>query len=942
MAKALRALGALWMLCIIGTGRAEAQSNLIRNGDLNQGAGDTPAQWRTTAWNNGPAFTTFSWHHGQGAHAELEVSSAQPNDAFWAQDTRLAPGWYRFSASIRAEGVAEGRTGANLSLAEDGIISQVLHGTTDWQKVEFYLKVGEAGADVTVACRLGGFASLNTGKVFCRDLEATAVTLPPPDAGLRYELDLTRGVTKPGSAPQTTATRSSPVFILLAVGALFLAALFAGRRLVADSGAKESAGEAEPGHAPARVSRLPPRPAPRIVREPVAARQADPEPADLATRSPFDFLALLAVAAAVVWVSAMAIRRLEGSPYAVHFTAPLFALRKVLPSTGVAAIKLWSFWSLGSAIIAGLLLQIDAGMEVSDALLAGAGGVWVLAYLLGEALGPIGLFRPIVFWILVVAGAVQIWRRPPRLRPISITSGQKLAFLALGLLSIGMLPMELGSPIAPYMDVLSYPASVQRILSFGVYLPFDNNAYGCFGGYAQTPSFELFLAMLASATRVKLGVLAQSGTMIPMAALIIFATYRLGRSLANDTAGGIAALFLFFTVMFRRMAGMRGTAVDFALVALGLAFFLDPRRSRTLTWLGALILATSVAGHAIDGGLAMVAAGVGVLLWLADGDFERFVAGALCLVGATLVAVPELVVGFGRPIPYLFMPLSQLAGIAVIALAVRRLTNTEPQGTNLLPWVSRAMVVLLIGAVIYLHATAPNSTYELMMSQYPVLFLFALGGLIVWVSWNDRQVPPYGASIAAFALLVGAATEFFRLLIGPSGSEVFQAGISDINYKIEEYWCPFFLVFSAAVPFALAYRARPRANLVVILALLTLLIYPWHPWQGVSYDYTEHSIAEEWGIDLGTAGGGFWSGTHDNRWTLNQADLASVRLPSQRAGEGANHRAHSHTPYRARRERDGRLQSIRSFHRYRRRPDRVRHSGERSRMVRDRQSSADR
>src|SRR5208282_6822490 len=112
-------------------------------------------------------------------------------------------------------------------------------------------------------------------------------------------------------------------------------------------------------------------------------------------------------------------------------------------------------------------------------------------------------------------------------------------FLALGLLSIGMLPMELGSPVTPYMDVLSYPASVQRILSFGVYLPFDNNPYGCFGGYNQTPSFELFLAMLASATRVKLGVLAQSGTMLPMAALIIFATYRLGRTLANDTAGGI-------------------------------------------------------------------------------------------------------------------------------------------------------------------------------------------------------------------------------------------------------------------------------------------------------------------------------------------------------------------------------------------------------------------
>ena len=873
-ALALRLLARLALWMIFSAAGAQAADNLLLNGDLTRGSGNTPDQWHAMAWKNGPEFSTFSWHHGQGAHAELEISSVQPNDASWAQNAHLAPGWYRFAASIRTEGVGEESAGASLSLGEDGISSRVLHGTTDWQTVEFYLKVGEPGADVLLACRLGGFSSLNTGKVFCRDLEASAVGQPPPGASLSYDLDLTRGWNKPASAPQSV-TGSNRVSIVFAVGALFLAALFASRRLVGRA-AREPGGKMEPERFPWRVSRLLPRPAPRVVREPLAHRRAEPQPAQLAPRSSSDVLALLAVAAAIVWISAMAIRRLEGSMYAVNFRAPLAALWKVLPSTGVTAIKLWSFWALGTAVIAGLLLQIDPAIELSDALLAGAGGVWVVAYLLGEALGPIGLFRPIIIWILIAAGAVQIWRRPPRPRPISVSSGQKLALLALGLLSIGMLPMELGSPVAPYMDVLSYPASVQRILSFGIYLPFDNNAFGCFGGYAQTPSFELFLAMLASATGVKLGVLAQSGTMLPMAALIIFATYRLGRTLANDTAGGIAALFLFFTVEFRRTAGMRGTAVDFALVGLGLAFFLDPRRSRTLTWMGALILATSVAGHAIDGGLAMLTAGVGVLLWLADGDFERLVVGALCLLGSTLVAVPELMIGLGRPVPYLLMPLSELAGIAVIALAVRRLTNREAQATDLASWVGRAMAVLLIGSVIYLHATAPNSTFELMMSHYPLLFLFSLGGLIVWISWNDPKAPPYGAAIAAFALLVGAAPEFLRFLSGLSGSEVFQAGISDTSFKIEEYWCPYFLVLPASVPFALAYRARPRANLVVVLALLTLLIYPWHPWQGVSYDYTAHSIAEEWGIGLGTARNGFWVGTHDSRWTMNEADFALV------------------------------------------------------------------
>ena len=225
--------------------------------------------------------------------------------------------------------------------------------------------------------------------------------------------------------------------------------------------------------------------------------------------------------------------------------------------------------------------------------------------------------------------------------------------------------------------LLSYPASVQRILSFGVYLPFDNDPFGCWGPRTQTPGLELFFAMLAMGSHVKLGVLAQSGLTVPMMALLIFATYRLGQTLANDTAGGMAALFLFFTTIFRRSTGMRGTAVDFALVALGLAFFLDRRRSRSLMAIGALILGTSVVVHAIDGGLAIFVAGAAVLLWLADRDWGRFVPGVLCLAGAVLFAVPEFAIGLGKPVPYPLLPIAQIAGIGLILLAVRRSKDGE-------------------------------------------------------------------------------------------------------------------------------------------------------------------------------------------------------------------------------------------------------------------------
>ncbi len=589
-----------------------------------------------------------------------------------------------------------------------------------------------------------------------------------------------------------------------------------------------------------------------------------------------DHVAVIAVALAVASVAWLAIRRLDDTPYSSNFGAALAGLRTVLPVTGVAALKLWSFWALSAIVIAGLLLQIDPTLDLLDAVLAGASGVWVVAYLLGQLLGPIRLFRPVTIWLLLAAGIIQLYRKPPRLPPLAASAGQKLTMISFGLLALGLMPLEFGSPLAPYMDVLSYPASVQRILSFGVYLPFDNDPFGCWGPRAQTPGLELFYAMLALGSRVKLGVLAHSGTMIPMAALLIFATYRLGLTLANDTVGGVAALLLFLTNIFRRLTGMRGTAVAFALVALGLAFFLDRRRNRTLVGAGAIVLGASVASHAIDGGLAMLAAATGALIWVAQGDYRRFTAGVGCLFGAALIALPELMIGLGKPVPYPLLPLAQIAGIAVIILAVKNLNRNAAQSEYRLPWLNGALVLLFVAWVMYGDAIAHDSMFVPIMRQLPLLSLFGLAGLVVWITVDDSFALPNGLALVAAMLLLGAIGQFLGLFAGITGNEAVRSGIGDIGFKLGEYWCPYFLVFPAAIPFALLFDLGFRSRMIVVLALLTMLIYPWYPRFHVDYNFDEHSIAEEWGIDLGIAGGGFWSGTHDSRWTMGSADFALV------------------------------------------------------------------
>ncbi len=218
VAVALAVIYAFWA----DTGHAE--DNLLRNGLLSQGK-DTPDYWTTRAWQTGPGFSTFNWNRAQG---EVEISSIKPNDASWIQKVHLAPGWYHFTASMRTEDVPTGNTGAYISVLEDGIVSDFLNGTNNWHKLDFYLKVGAASADVEVACRLGGFASLNTGKAACRDFKAVKVDEPPADARRTYELDVIRGGGIP--SPPPGADNSTLVVALLAAAIALLAGILISRR----------------------------------------------------------------------------------------------------------------------------------------------------------------------------------------------------------------------------------------------------------------------------------------------------------------------------------------------------------------------------------------------------------------------------------------------------------------------------------------------------------------------------------------------------------------------------------------------------------------------------------------------------------------------------------------------------------------------------------------
>jgi hypothetical protein len=192
--------------------------NLIINGDLSKGAGDAPDHWRTEGWEQKGDVTSYAWMHPLGQPAEIEVNSTKPNDARWMQAIDLEPGWYYLGAQVRTESVGNNATGASISIMEDGAMSHDVRGNTPWRDLGFYLKVGNRGGDIEIACRLGGYASLNTGRAYFRDVKIIPVAAPPAGEP-QFDLDTVRkeSAEPPVGAPWTLAA----TFVLLGAIAYF-------------------------------------------------------------------------------------------------------------------------------------------------------------------------------------------------------------------------------------------------------------------------------------------------------------------------------------------------------------------------------------------------------------------------------------------------------------------------------------------------------------------------------------------------------------------------------------------------------------------------------------------------------------------------------------------------------------------------------------------------
>jgi len=162
-------------------------TELVSNGLLTGQGGVTPDGWQYVGWSQDPAASSFRWIKEASGLGVLQITNLKPNDSRWYQTFAAIPStWYRASGWIRTDHVGTLPVGAYLSETNSWYSSEDLRGTHGWQPVEFWMKTATAQRSATLACRLGGSSSLNTGTAYFTALSFSETAGPPEDAKFVY------------------------------------------------------------------------------------------------------------------------------------------------------------------------------------------------------------------------------------------------------------------------------------------------------------------------------------------------------------------------------------------------------------------------------------------------------------------------------------------------------------------------------------------------------------------------------------------------------------------------------------------------------------------------------------------------------------------------------------------------------------------------------------
>ncbi|MCC6848507.1 MAG: hypothetical protein IT294_08410 [Deltaproteobacteria bacterium] len=562
--------------------------------------------------------------------------------------------------------------------------------------------------------------------------------------------------------------------------------------------------------------------------------------------------------------------RLRTSPFALNWEAARAGAASVSADTCPAALVTWL--ALGAAVwaLARRLRRCGGGWGPSESLAGALILLWVGSYVALLTLGPLGLYRPLVARLALAAvvvaavavgsGAASPWRARP---------GRPVALLAFALVTPSLLLLQLASPVSPFMDVLPYVASVQKIVTFHFYDAFANDAAGLWAPTRQVAGSDAFFSWvsLIGGVPASLGI---TSTMVALGGFQILAIYLLGRTVGGSLTGGFAALFLLQTFVWRRTADARGTALAFALAAAGLALLLLGHRERRpgKAAVGGAGLGIAVTVNPLIGALGLLVAGVTAVVEMIDRR-HGFAVFTAVFVGAVALALPQVAIGLAYATPLWVLPVIAGSGVAVLAAAARGASGARRRSPRAVAAANLLAVLPLPAVALWLHARRQSDFFTDDWHEYAILTMLGGLGLLAGaaLAWRDRRRAP--ATVPALALWIGVAAHALADPVRFQGTLEMRSLASEVTTKMLYYWTPYWLALAAGILFAAL--ARQLGRTAALAMVLALTVYPVRQVkEHLDYDASELSIAESIGFNLGNAARGYFAGYPDRRWVVDQ------------------------------------------------------------------------
>lgn len=570
--------------------------------------------------------------------------------------------------------------------------------------------------------------------------------------------------------------------------------------------------------------------------------------------------------------------------------AALEGLLGQLPVTFPAAVLVAAV--TGLELATGLVVARGVRRGPFDSLTEAALAAVVVAVLKGTLLvgllGAFGLFRgPLLIAIDVAVLAGARWLPAIRsIRPILAITDWRARLTVLpsiplaALVAIvwaGPVLLQLASPVVPFIDVLpNYVGPVEHLRTFGILSPLTATQSPIIGPSRSVLGYDGWLGSVGAMSGLP-GVLATSAFILPSTILVALGVQQLATAVAGPgrAVGPWALLAFAVTESFARLGDARGTVLVLPLVCFALALTVersraewpDPWRPSAGLAIG-LGLGAAVLVHPVVG--AFTIATVAILAvarpdQLAD---DAAVAG----VTAGLIAVPQLAVMLGLPVPPLVLAVWLPAAVAVGLVA--GLAAKRRAVSDVLVRLARGARLGIV-AIALLGLAAATAAGTLDPERLPAaagaawsMVIDSCGVLLVAIvlGWLLR-IPAARSTLLVASVGVGlAAVVVTQLLPGDLGflGDALRFEVP----KTVHYWIPVFAAVAAGPVLAGAWRAAGPpwpARAAAVAAIVVLAALPIRPEPIDAYHLGEHRLAESLAIDLRWTGRGFWVGFPDSR-----------------------------------------------------------------------------